>query len=63
MANVPQLVSNNNSDVRDFFLLRNKFPSLSYDELFVKELKQHVPAMSNLVISKANTLSRGFCVS
>jgi hypothetical protein len=63
MANVPQLVSNNNSDVRDFFLLRNKFPSLSYDELFVKELKQHVPAMSNLVISKANTFSRGFCVS
>jgi hypothetical protein len=63
MANVRQVVSNNNSDIVDF-LLRNKFSSLSYDDkLFVKDLKRPRPAMSNLVISKANSSNRGFCVS
>jgi hypothetical protein len=63
MANVRQVVSNNNSDIVDF-LLRNKFSSLSYDDkLFVKDLKRPRPAMSNLVISKADGSNRGFCVS
>jgi hypothetical protein len=49
MANVRQVVSNNNSDTLDF-LLRNKFSSLFYDDkLFVKDLKRPRPAMSNLV--------------
>jgi hypothetical protein len=65
MANVRQVVSNNNSDIVDF-LLRNKFSSLSYDhKLFIKDLKRPRPATSNLVItsSKANSSNRGFCVS
>jgi hypothetical protein len=38
MANVRQVVSNNNSDTLDF-LLRNKFSSLFYDDkTFVKDL-------------------------
>jgi hypothetical protein len=57
------VVSNNNSDTLDF-LLRNKFSSLFYDDkLFVKDLKRPRPAMSNLVISKADSSNRGFCVS
>jgi hypothetical protein len=63
MANVQQVVSDNNSAIV-YFLLRNKFSSLSYDDkLFVKDLKRPRPAMSNLVISKANSSNRGFCVS
>jgi hypothetical protein len=56
MANVRQVVSNNNSDTLDF-LLRNKFSSLFYDDKLFR------PAMSNLVISKADSSNRGFCVS
>jgi hypothetical protein len=44
MANVRQVVSNNNSDTLDF-LLRNKFSSLFYDDkTFVKDLKRPRPA-------------------
>jgi hypothetical protein len=44
--------------------MRNKLSSLFYDDkLFVKDLKRPRPAMSNLVISKADGSNRGFCVS